>query len=675
MGQENNAEKPEQSVQNDQGANAANSLEPSAEEIALDPDSTSDVAESMEVSTSDVETEKTEEVPSAQATTDVEEANTSDEAAVDDEDDHVESLQSEDEEEDDLPDFVAMGTEELVKLAEKLVKEKEIAGLRPYFDGIRPVLESRFDALYKENLELFIEQGGNAIDFRFSNPLRDDFRRIFNQYRKERRSYYHLLERELESNLHKKERLIEELKELLQKEESIADSFKELRSIQERWKEIGPVPKNESDNLWRTYHFHLDNFYDYVRLNENLLDLDFQKNKEAKEKLIHEAEELDKLDSIREAMARLQDLHKRWKFTGPVQRELREPYWQRFNEATHRIHEKRDAHREEMKKRDEERIAGKAEIVLKMESFDTSGLRKHPEWQEATAQMDALFDAFKKLGRVNHPENDPLWKSAKQAYRLFIHKKNEHYKEIKKEQKANLDRKRALVEKAESLKDSENWRDTTNEFKKLQAEWKEIGFTSRKEGEQVWKAFRSACDHFFNRMKEDRKAFKNQQKEKVSAKQEVIDELEKLVEDEKKLSKNQLLELAKKFRKIGRLPRDFQKVEDRFEEVLQSGFDKLKIDKQEAAQAQFEQKLDALSEQGDDQGMKREEQHIRKQLENEEKEVQQLENNIQFFRHSKGTNPMIQQVERKIQHHRERMDELKTRLRQLKKAIREEQKD
>lgn len=586
-------------------------------------------------------------------------------------DESEESIISEDEGHDELPDFIAMGTEELVKMAESLLKEKDISSLRPYMDGIRAVVEPRFDAVYKENQQLFLDQGGNIIDFQFSNPLRDSFRKTFQEYRSKRRSYYGLLEKQLEANLHAKNKLIDELKELLQKEESMNSSFKELKSIRDRWNEIGPVPKSESDNLWKTYHFHLDNFYDYVKINDSLRDLDFKKNKEAKEAICREAESLAQLDSINEAMSRLQELHKKWKLVGPVERELREPMWERFSAATHVLHEMRDAHREEMAKRDEERIAEKRVFLEKMENFSIEGLQKHSEWQKATEEMDALFDGFKKLGRINHPDNDALWQGAKQAYRMFIHHKNEHYRQVKKDHKENLERKEALVAKAVALKDSEDWRDTSNELKKLQAQWKEIGMTSRKDADRIWKEFRDACDHFFNRMKEERKDFKKKQQEVASAKKEVIAELDKLVADSEKLTKKLLLDTAKKYRSLGRLGRDFQKVDDHFETSLQKGFDSLKIGRQEAAQMQFAQKLDSMSKQGDDYGIQREQQNLRRQLDEAQKEVQQLENNIQFFRSSKGTNPMIQQVERKIEREKERVETLKAQMRALKKANQE----
>lgn len=586
------------------------------------------------------------------------------------EEDHQEVLESEDEDTNELPDFVSMGTEELVKLAASLIKEKDVSQLRPFMEGIKSEVIPRFDALYKENLQLFVEQGGNAIDFHFSNPLRDEFRKHYQEYQGKRREYYQLLERQLETNLHKKRQLVEELKQLLQKEESIKESFKELRSIQERWNNVGPVPKSDSDDLWKTYHFHLDNFYDYVKLNDDLRDLDFKHNKEEKEKISREAESLAELDSIGEAMARLQSLHKRWKEIGPVERELREPLWERFSKATQVLHEQRDAWRAEMAQRDEERIEGKRVIVGQMEAFleSAKALQKHPEWQKATEEMEAMFDAFKKLGRINHPENDPLWQSAKQAFRQFLHIKNEHYKEVKKEHKANLERKEALVEKARALKDSDNWRDTSNELKRLQEEWKNIGLTSRKDGDRVWKEFRQACDHFFQRMKEDRKVFKGQQKELADKKTQAIDALEALIAQSEGLSKKVLLEHAKAYRAIGRLSREFSKVDERFEEVLQSGFDKLKIGRVEAAQMQFAQKLETLSEQGDGRGINREEQNIRKQLEEAQKEVQQLENNIQFFRSSKGTNPLIQQVERKIEREKERVLTLRQQLKALRQA-------
>lgn len=582
-----------------------------------------------------------------------------------------ESVESEEEAAEELPDFVSMNTEDLVGLAIRSLKERPVSDLRSLMEGIQAVVQERFETVYEENKQLFLEQGGNEIDFRFHNPLRDSFLKTFREYKSKRRSYYQLLEKELQVNLQRKKTLIEELKQLLQKEESLSESFRELKGIRERWNETGPVPKSESDNIWKTWHFHLDNFYDYVRINDDLRDLDFKKNRAAKEQLCQEAEGLSDMEHIGQAMGKLQELHKQWKRIGPVEPDFREPLWERFTAATQKMYDRREVYRKELAVKDEERIAGKKSVLEQMEAFATEGLERHDQWKKATEELEGHFDAFKNLGRVNHPENDELWKRAKDAYRHFQQKKNEHYKEVKKDQKANLEAKEKLVARARELQDSEQWRDTSNELKKLQQNWKSIGITQKKEGDRVWSEFRAACDHFFQRMKEDRKAYKAKQKDLAAKKMEAVKELQALVGDEKKLSKKTLLEAAKKYRGIGRLGRDFQKTEDLFEETLQQGFDKLKMDRMEASKVQFEQKLETLNAQGDERGIERERQQIRRQLDEAHKEVQQLENNIQFFRSGKGTNPLIKQVEEKIGREREKVESLRAQLRSLNKATQE----
>ena len=582
-----------------------------------------------------------------------------------------ESVESEEEATEELPDLIAMDTEDLVGLAARSLKERPISDLRSLMEGIQLVVQERFEAVYEENKRLFLEQGGNEIDFRFHNPLRDSFLKTYREYKSKRRSYYQLLEKELQVNLQRKKALIEELKQLLQKEESLSESFKELKSIRERWNETGPVPKTESDNIWKTWHFHLDNFYDYVRINDDLRDLDFKKNRAAKEQLCLEAEGLFDLEHIGQALGKLQDLHKQWKRIGPVEPDFREPLWERFTAATQKMHERREVHRKELAERDEERIEGKKAVLEQMEAFSTEGMERHDQWKRATEELEGLFDAFKKLGRVNHPENDELWKRSKDAYRHFQQKKNEHYKEVKKDLKANLEAKEKLVARARELQDSDQWRDTSNELKKLQQDWKAIGVTQKKEGDRVWSEFRSACDHFFQRMKEDRKAYKAKQKDLAAQKMAAVEELKALVGDEKKLSKKTLLDAAKKYRSLGRLGRDFQKTEDLFEETLQQGFDKLKMDRMEASKVQFEQKLESLNAQGDQRGIERERQQLRRLLDEAQKEVQQLENNIQFFRSGKGTNPLIKQVENRIGREKEKVESLRAQLRSLNKATQE----
>ena len=232
-------------------------------------------------------------------------------------------------------------------------------------------------------------------------------------------------------NLQRKKALIEELKQLLQKEESLSESFRELKSIRERWNETGPVPKTESDNIWKTWHFHLDNFYDYVRINDDLRDLDFKKNRAAKEQLCHEAEGLFDLEHIGQALGKLQELHKQWKRIGPVEPDFREPLWER-NTQPRKMHERRELHRKESAERDEERIEGKKAVLEQMEAFSTEGVERHDQWKKATEETDELFDAFKKLGRVNHPENDELWKRARMPTDTFSKRRTRTTKRSKR---------------------------------------------------------------------------------------------------------------------------------------------------------------------------------------------------------------------------------------------------
>lgn len=241
-----------------------------------------------------------------------------------------------------MPDYGELSPEKLVETAEKLLKNEPIQSLKKQFESIRSNLLKQLNAEHKEKLDHFIAEGGTEVDFEYVQPLRDSFRKVYGEYRNRRQKFYQELEDELKNNLVTKQNLIEQVKDLVNKEESIGDTFKEFNKIQQEWRNIGPVPRNDSADLYRTYHHHVENFYEYIKINKELRDLDFKKNREAKEGLMAQAELLLDKKDVSSAFKELQNLHRKWKNTGPVERENREALWEKFSEITHQLHNKRE---------------------------------------------------------------------------------------------------------------------------------------------------------------------------------------------------------------------------------------------------------------------------------------------------------------------------------------------
>lgn len=581
---------------------------------------------------------------------------------------HVETVQSEDEHEEELPEFASMETEELLAFGAKLLKDRPISELRPAFDGMKTVLDGRFDADSQKNFNQFVEEGGNPIDFRYSNPKKDSFRKLYGEYKEKRRSYYKELEGQLTKNLRTKLSLIEELKALIQKEESLSEAFEEFKSIQSRWKETGFVPKEQAEDIWKTYHFHLQNFYDFAQINRDLRDLDFKKNLESKEELCAKAEELINHSSIKEAIQTLNALHKEYKRIGPVEPLKRDDVWDRFAAASKAIHDKRNEWFKQQESVNSERIQAKREIVASMVSFPTQGLNSHAEWQKASIEMEELFTKFKALGRVNHKENDQVWEEAKNAYFSFQHLRNEYYKEIKAVFKENLEKKKALIDKAKELQDSDDWKGTSDKLKRIQADWKNTGQVGKKDSDRLWKEFRAVCNHFFDRMKAKNEESRHIFEANHYSKELIYNELKSVFDSETGLTREILEENMTKFRGIGSVPHDKKEVEEKFDKLISDSYTKLKIDRKEASRLQFESKVEMLSNSGDDKGLDRERFHLQKMKEEAKKELFQLENNIQFFRTGKKTNPMVLEVQKKIDFQKDKIKELDLKLRVLRNA-------
>jgi len=581
-----------------------------------------------------------------------------------------ETVESEDHAElEEMPDLGSLETEELIALASKLLTEREIAGLRSPMESIQAVLTDRFDTDYRSQLEVFKTGGGNEIDFRAELPLRDEFRKVFQQYKNKRREYYQLMESQLNKNLELKQSIIEELRTLAQRQDNVGSSFQEFRALQDRWKAIGPVPKADSDELWKTYHFHIDNFYDLVRLDRELRDLDFKHNLALKTELCQKAEALVEEEKLGEALARLNTLHREWKEIGPVDREHREVLWQRFKAATHQMHVRREEAQRKSAEELEQRLVEQEERLGALEAFGWEGIEKHAGWQKATEEIGVLFESFKKLGRPRHPKSEELWNRALTHYRGFLHTKNQFYKEVKSVQKENLKRKLDMVARAEALKDSEDWNQTARDLRRLQDDWKQVGPVAARDADRTWKAFRAACNHFFDRLKQRHKAEEDKQDQQFNAKQSVLDKLKLAVEQPEGLSLESVEALSNEFRSLGRGSQKERNVERDFDQWVRKAYVALNIDQEELERKHFQARVERMSSSGDVDALDREREHLRRKMDELQKDLRQLENNILFFSSGNKANPFLTQIESEIAAKRTTLEEIKGQLRTLSKSV------
>ncbi|MEZ4793262.1 MAG: DUF349 domain-containing protein [Gelidibacter sp.] len=409
-------------------------------------------------------------------------------------------------------DYHAMSMEQLADEFESLLKNKKVQTIKSHVEDIKSEFNAKFTEILEEKKEDFLSDGGNEIDFYFSSPVKKRFNALHNDYRKNLNAYYKNLETNLKANLENRLHIIEEIKGLLNVEENINTTYKQFKDLQEQWRNAGPIPRDKYNNAWNTYHHHVEIFYDFLHLNRDLRDMDFKHNLEQKLKIIERAEELAQDDNTNRAFRELQVLHKMWKEDlGPVDREHREAIWERFSNATKTIHDKRQAYFANIDQIHEANLVKKEEIIAKIDEIAKDDANTHQAWQKKIKKIEALRQEFFNAGKVPLKLNEPTWAKFKAAVRAFNRKKNGFYKNLKKDQYENLQKKLDLIKIAEDNKDSKDFETVTPLMKKIQSDWKSIGHVPRKDSDKIWNRFKAACNHYFDQVHAERKAENQEQ--------------------------------------------------------------------------------------------------------------------------------------------------------------------
>ena len=557
-----------------------------------------------------------------------------------------------------LKAYDEMDLEALVNEFETLVDKEKVQAIKAHVEGIKNAFNSKFSALLDEKKAEFLNEGGNEIDFYYSTPVHNRFKDAYKAYRNKLNTHYKTIEQNLKLNLQKKLDLIEELKGLIGKEEHINDTYKQFKDLQERWRATGPIPRDKYNNAWNSYHHHVEIFYDFLHLNRDLRDLDFKRNLEKKLKIISRAEELAQEEDAMYAFRELQELHKMWKEElGPVGKEHREEIWERFKAATKIINDKRQLYYKEMDKIHEQNLIKKEEIILAIERIVSENISSHGAWQKKIKDIEALRASFFKIGKVPLKVNEATWAKFKEAVRHFNRQKNAFYKDLKKEQFDNLQKKRELVKIAEDNKDSEDFEVTTPLMKKIQNEWKKIGHVPRKDSDKIWKQFKNSCNYYFDRINSKRDEANKALIENFDKKQALLDELKTvtLVKDKSEDLKT-IKAYVNTWKNLGRVPSDKRFIDSNFNKAIDGLFSQLDMNKNEAELLKFESKLETLNSNDDDnKSLDNERTFIRKKIDEVKAQINQLENNLQFFRNVKDDNPLVKDVKTNISKHKEEL--------------------
>jgi len=564
-------------------------------------------------------------------------------------------------------DYHSMSMENLVGELQRLVKNEKVQAINKHVSAIKYEFDQKFQEFLDEKKEEFVSKGGNEIDFRYNSVAKRQFNEVYSDFREKRDQYYKQLDQSLKTNLQKRLDIIEELKGLIDIEEDINTTYNNFKDLQNRWKNAGPIPRTNYNDVWRTYHHHMEIFYDFLHLNRELRDLDFKHNLEEKQKLVERAEALANEPDLGKAFRELQTLHKIWKEDiGPVAKEHREEIWEKFSTATKAMHHRRQEHFQELEKVYEKNLEKKQEIIAAIAKIAGSVADNHRGIQQQIKEVEALRESFFKAGRVPQKVNEDTWSQFKETVRKFNRTKNAFYKNQKKEQQQNLEKKKELLELAVSLKDSEDWDEVTPQMKGIQRDWKKIGHVPRKYSDKIWKEFKDACNHYFDRLHSEKNEAHKEEFENFKKKSECLDRLKKFqLSGDKKKDLEDLKAFLAEWKQYGRIPYNKKHINSKFNKIVDALFKKMGIVKQQSELLKYGNKVQELAKTEDNYAIGNERVFVKRKIDEVKSDIRQLENNLQFFSGNSEDNPLVKEVINKLDKQKEALQTWKEKMKKL----------
>ena len=554
-------------------------------------------------------------------------------------------------------DYSAKGLKELVETLKGLLDGEDMQKLQKEAEAVKA-------AFYKTLRREKVAIGGETEVPEENNPFAEIekvFKDLYSQFKEKKAVYTQKMDKMKEENLKDKEQIVDELKALVEKQDDVSQSFPLFRELQNRWRATGPVPQSKVKNLYETYQHYVEKFYDLVKINQELRDLDFRKNLEIKEELCRKAEELDKEENVVNAFRTLQKLHEQWKELGPVSKEYREQIWDRFKAATAVINKKHQAFFEGQKDILKENLEAKAALCEKVEEIAKREIKDSNAWNALSKEIEEIQKEWKKIGFATKKDNQKIYDRFRAACDEFFSKKRDYYTDFKGQMQDNMARKIELCEKAEALKESEDWKATADALIELQKQWKEIGPVSRKKSEQIWKRFRAACDEFFDKRDKAQGGKNAEFNANLEKKRALIEEIKAFASETGEDLQDAFKEFQIRWNEIGFVPmKDKDKVQEAFKKAISEKFGNMR---------------DAAGRAG---------RGVRKKVESErdrlvqkflrkEQEIATYENNIGFFSKSKNAEALLAEISKKIDEAREELAQLEAKIKEFDKQQEEEQ--
>lgn len=569
-------------------------------------------------------------------------------------------------------DFSTLSTDEIVHQMQKLVSDHPIGAIKETIERLPEIFEAQYKKEYEKALAAFTADGDSPEGFEYKNDTKERFNNIYKLYKDKKNEANRKTEAEREDNLKTKLGIIEDLKALIQKEESLDKTFQEFRDIQERWRNTGMVPQSQVNDLLETYHHHVENFYNYIKINKELRDLDLKRNLDAKLQLCEEAEKLIEENNIAESFKHLQLLHARWKEVGPIPKEQKEPVWERFKKATSQINDKYHNFFESLKKEQEDNLKVKEEICEKAAAIAAGEYTGISEWNTATKKIIDLQEEWKHSGTVPQKERNRIYKKFRAFCDAFFDRKREFYKKFSEEQEKNLTLKIQLCEKVEAIKDSTDWKTTTDKIISYQKEWKKIGPAPKKYSNKVWMRFRSACDAFFNNKNAFFKDIDAEQEKNLEQKKALIEEVKQFAlsgDNEKDIER--LKEFQSRWAAIGYVPiKEKNTVQEEFRTLINNWFDKLNLDEFDRDLEKYRARITTFDS-SDNKEFKiiNEREKLVAKIRQLESDIHTWENNIGFIAKSNKSENLIRDLNSRIEKTKQRLALLVEKLKAIDKLI------
>lgn len=567
-------------------------------------------------------------------------------------------------------DYSAYGREELVAALNSLLAE-DVSKIRNRVSAIRNQFNTLNREVEKKAFDDFLEGGGKKEDYQpSSDRLANEFQQLYDLFRTRRQKMMEEIEAQKKRNFEAKQQLLEELRTLIAKdEESIKQTYDEFNAIQERWKNIGDVPRDKMNDLWQNYHFLIEQFFGKVKINKELRMLDLKRNLEQKIQLCERAEELIVETSVLKAFKALQELRAQWREIGPVPMEQNEVTWQRFNNAANQIDERRREYYDQRKDELEQNMLAKQALIDKASEITAEQPTTTKGWNDATEALDGLLKLWKTIGPVTREQNEEIWGKFKSIIDKHYADKKIHFGKVRDEQSENYAKKMELCLRAEAIAKREDWKKATEELLQLQAEWKAIGPTSRKVSEKIWHRFRGACDEFFAKKGEFFKDVRSSESENLKLKTAIIEEMKAYTFGENKEENlSAIKDFQRRWAEVGHVPmKEKDRITKEYRELLDDVFEQLKISAREAEETRYRERLRNVT--GDaHKFVSNERQELLDNIEKIRGDLNLWENNLGFLANSKQADLLKAEFDKKMQNARQQIALMQAKLRILDEA-------